>query len=67
MNLQMETMAYNNEMNAGNGAPCCHCQEEECCGREENGECECHCREHEILYPRVPCVDVEPDDFNDRD
>ena len=29
MNLQMETMTDNNEMNAGNGTPCCHCHAHE--------------------------------------
>lgn len=67
MNLQMKTMAYNNEMNAGNGASCCHCQEEECRFRKENGKCECHCQQYETLSPKVTCVDVESDDFNDRD
>ena len=67
MNLQMETMTDNNEMNAGNGTPCCHCHGEECRCREENGECECHCHAHETLYPGVTCIDVEPDDFNDWD
>lgn len=67
MNLQMETVTDNNEMNAGNGTPCCHCHGEECRCREENGECECHCHAHETLYPGVTCIDVEPDDFNDWD
>ena len=55
MNLQMKTMTDNNG------------QEGRCRCREEDGECECHCHGQETPYPELPCVEADPDDFNDWD
>ena len=67
MNLQMETMTDNHEMIPDNEAHCCDCHKEECRCQEEGGECECHCREHETLYPELPCIEADPDNFSDWD
>lgn len=67
MNLQIEMMTDNNEMNPDKEAHCCHCHEGEYCCQEEDGECECHCRQHETHYPELPCIEMEPDNFNDWD
>ncbi|MDC1998211.1 hypothetical protein [Bacteroides uniformis] len=51
----MKMITDNNEMNQDNEA---HCQEEECC---------CHCRQYETHYPELPCIEIDPDNFNDWD
>lgn len=67
MNLQMKTMTDNNDVNPDNETHCCNCQEGRCRCREEDGECECHCHGQETPYPELPCVEADPDDFNDWD
>ncbi len=55
----------NNEMNAGNGTPCCHCHGEvPLPGKTGNVNPLPRARNP---LPRVTCIDVEPDDFNDWD
>lgn len=67
MNLQIEMMTDNNEMNPDKEVHCCHCHEGECCCQEESEKCGCYCRQHEIPCPKLPCLEMDPDNFNDWD
>lgn len=53
-------------METGCDTHTCHCHEGEgyCCENEDGHDC---CHEEDGSYPQLPCLEFEPDDFNDWD